>query len=240
MSTLHAHIHMGLITLTYSIKEEVSSINGSPRDQMGKSGEAAEGLCVQHKAPKDRTKGQQGAPQPSCAPHLSPGLQGQDAVPSPSAVATELGAHLLAGYPQAPSSVGTISAQRDSPGTGYGEEEGTRVIPRQGGLKRRTKSNAGPTAQLLTLFKICPHSGRCKICSFPPKLLWLHRRAPHQTSCSLLLQPCLVRRVLQLVTMCRIKKRCQKQEVFHRDGKAVEQLGKVSLGNEEGLLQTLW
>lgn len=73
---------------------------------MGKSGEAAEGLCIQHKVPKDMTKGQQQAPQPSCAPHLSPGLQGGDAIPNPSAAATEVGGHLLAGCPHAPSSGG--------------------------------------------------------------------------------------------------------------------------------------
>ena len=37
MSTLHAYIHTGLIPLTHSVKEEVSSINGSSRSQMGKS-----------------------------------------------------------------------------------------------------------------------------------------------------------------------------------------------------------
>lgn len=56
---LHAYIHTGLMPLTYSMKEEVSSINGSPRGQMEKSGEAAEGLCIQHEAPEDTTKGQQ-------------------------------------------------------------------------------------------------------------------------------------------------------------------------------------
>lgn len=50
--------------------------------------------------------------EPSCAPHLSPGLQGGDAIPNPSAAATESGGHLLAGCPHAPSSGGPSLPKR--------------------------------------------------------------------------------------------------------------------------------
>lgn len=152
MSTLHACIHTGLIPLTYSIKEEVSSINGSPRGQTGKSGEAAEGLCVQHEAPMDTTKGQQGVPQPSCAPHLPPGLQAQDADPSPSAAATELGVLLLAGCPQAPSSGGPSLAKGTFLGQAMEQERGltpfTARVARKGGGKATLTQQHGSSLYL--------------------------------------------------------------------------------------------
>lgn len=93
----------------------------------------------------DTTKGQQGHPQPSCAPHLPPGLQAQDAVPSPSVAATELGA-LLAGCPQAPSSGGPSLAKGTVLGQAMEQEWGlmpftARVAPKGGGKAMLTQQH---------------------------------------------------------------------------------------------------
>lgn len=176
---------------------------------MGKSGEAAEGLCIQHEVPKDTTKRQQRAL--LCSPPLS-GSARRRCHPQPLCCGHGVGRTSPCGVSPCSQLWGSVSAQTDGPGIGYGVGAGTHTMPMKRGSKKRRKSNADPTAHLLTLFKTCLRSAWYESWSFPLKFLRLHHRAPHQTSCSLLLQPCLVRRVLQLVTMCRVKKKIFKKK----------------------------
>lgn len=144
-------------------------------------GRAAEGLCAQQEIPKDTTKGQ-GEP---CSPPVLPtSLQVCKHEMSPTPLlrppSWELISQCIPKLPSLPK--GKVLGQAME------QEQGFTPFP---GLKRKRKTNTDPTAQLLTLVKICPHSSQYKSCSFLLKLLWLHQRAPHQTSGSLLLQPCL-------------------------------------------------
>lgn len=148
-------------------------------------GRAAEGLYAQQEVPKDTTKGQQ---EPCSPPVLLTSLQVRKYEMSPTPLLWPPSWELISVYPQASSAGGPSLPQVKTLGQAMEQEQGFTPFP---GLKRRRKTNTDPTAQLLTVVKICPHSSQYKSCSFLLELLWLHQRAPHQTSCSLFLQPCL-------------------------------------------------
>lgn len=139
--------------------EEVSSANGSPRGHMGKSREAAEGLCAQQEAPKDTTKGQR---EPCSPPVLPTSLQVCKLQMSPTPLLrTPSWEHISQCIPKLPALGVSFLPKGNVLGHATDQKQGFTPFP---GLKRRRKSSTDPTVQLLilTLVKICLIQGSTK------------------------------------------------------------------------------
>lgn len=181
----HTYTHRGLILLTNSIKDEVSSADGSMRGQMGKSREADEvcGFNMRHLRTQPRDNRE-----PHSTPQLPTSLQvSEHKMLSPTFLLWPPSWEDISWGSPCSQLRGDHPAQRDCPGTGDEAGAGTRAIHRQGGSSGywrltliQVGTKAAPSPRTLP---VAPESS-----------------APNP----LRLQPCLVRAALQLATTCRI------------------------------------